>query len=289
MESGLHIGYGQHSTETYPLKLIRFLLLAIVFLPLFACEVEFTPEITPLIIPTVHSQAFETISPDHAEQTVLPSNDLDVPRFQAAPDNDDPLAWIAAIETRWAGIDVITCEGIEFLANCTPWTAREAKLLYETLEEFIFFDYLDGQLRFVMTEDADWSGSMDRGIQEGILTADIWISDTAWRTPPAAGLFDIFDPLFRKSKYFQSTLAHELTHAANWFHPELLNWWINEKESAGFKLEPGDWRLGWMYDWSVYDEFRDDPEVYERIIEEELFAMSVASLMYDPWWNQARE
>ena len=48
-------------------------------------------------------------------------------------------------------------------------------------------------------------------------------------------------------------------------------------------LEPRDWRLGLLYDWSVYDGFKEDPEVYERLIEGEFFAMAIAASMYDPW------
>jgi len=127
------------------------------------------------------------------------------------------------------------------------------------------------------------------GVEDGTLTSKIWISNKAWRTPPSVNLLDLFDWLFRKPEYFQGILAHELTHAAIWFHPELLDWWKVEKEAQGLNLGPRDWRLGLFYDWSFYDEFKEDPERYEKMIEGELFAMSIAALMYDPWLNKEIE
>jgi len=57
----------------------------------------------------------------------------------------------------------------------------------------------------------------------------------------------------------------------------------HEKKAQGLNLEPRDWRSGLLYDWSVYDGFKEDPEVYERLIEGEFFAMAIAASMYDPW------
>jgi len=70
----------------------------------------------------------------------------------------------------------------------------------------------------------------------------------------------------------------------------LREWWLDAKqafeEAYGKPLQKREWRLGFFYDWSVYDEFRENEELYQRLIENELFAMTVASIMYDPWWNQ---
>lgn len=41
-----------------------------------------------------------------------------------------------------------------------------------------------------------------------------------------------------------------------------------------------------MVDCGVYDESLDKPVWYDRLIEGELYAMTVASLMYAPWLNQ---
>ena len=185
---------------------------------------------------------------------------------------------------------MISCQGIQIVENCTQWTSRELKLLYETLAEYIFSEYLDCDISFIRAEDAPWAGLMDPEIQEGIRSAEIWIEDSAWRTPPTHSAVDSFDYLFRKGTNYQSTIAHELTHAASWFHPELHECWLDAKqafeEAYGKPLQKREWRLGFFYDRSVYDEFRDNEELYQRLIENELFAMTVASIMYDPWWNQ---
>jgi hypothetical protein len=253
-------------------------------------QIDYTPELTPLLLPTIPTQSFGTEEFEQPEQPSFGADEEDVLLLQEIPDNGDPLDWIETIEGKWENVDVISCQGIEIVENCTQWTARELKLLHETLEEYILGDYLDNEISFIRAEDASWAGLMDPGIQEGILSAEIWIADSAWRMPPAQSAVDLFDYLFRKNTHFQSSIAHELTHAATWFHPELRAWWRNAKqafeEAYGKPLQKGDWRLGFFYGWSIYDEFRDDEELYQRLIEDELFAMTVASIMYDPWWNQ---
>jgi hypothetical protein len=235
-------------------------------------------------MPPINVTFSAPIDPIEVVPTPIPTVGSVVPPLQLIAD-DDPLAWIAFIEARWDNVDIIACEAGEFLANCTQWTGNEVRLLFETLDGYLFSDYFDGEITLARREDADWAGLAAGSVQDGIKKSEIWISDSAWRTPPALGILDIFDTLFRKPDYFQGTIAHELTHAAVWFHPELLDWWINEKGGHGLGIERGNLLIGWMYNWSAYDEYRDDPETYERLIEGELFAMTVASLMYDPWLN----
>jgi hypothetical protein len=204
-------------------------------------------------------------------------------------DPNNPLAWIAAIEERWPLVDVVVCDVAEFRDGCVPWTAEEAGLLYDTLGEHILSDYLDGPITFVRTEEAEWQGLMVPDRSDGQPTSEIWIDDDAWRAPPAAGLVDFFDVLFRRPEHFQGVIAHELAHAAMWFHPDLLDRWIDAQNAAGIDLEPGDWRVGFLYDWSFYEEYEDDPALYEELTEAELFAMTIAALMYDPLWNQGTD
>ncbi|MEW6569304.1 MAG: hypothetical protein AB1449_14310 [Chloroflexota bacterium] len=117
-------------------------------------------------------------------------------------------------------------------------------------------------------------------------TSEIWIDESAWHAPPALGLLDTFDILFRRAGHFQGTLAHELTHAAVWFHPDLLERWVDAQDATGQDLEMGDWRLGFWYNWNVYEEYEDDAAIYDNLVEGELFAMTIAAIMYDPWLNQ---
>jgi hypothetical protein len=246
-------------------------------------QVDYTPELTPLLLPTIPTQPFGTEVFEQHDQPSVGVDKEDVLLLQEIPDDGDPLEWIEFIEEQWENVDVVACSNGEFIADCTQWTSRELSLLYETLSDHILGEYLQEEITFVRTDDARWSGLHRSEFEDGERKSQIWISDFAWRTPPAAGLLDFFDSLFRKPEYFQGTIAHELTHAAVWFHPDLLDWWKLEKEAQGLDLEPRDWRLGLLYNWSVYDEFKEDPEVYERLIEGEFFAMTIAALMYDPW------
>ena len=115
---------------------------------------------------------------------------------------------------------MISCQGIEIVENCTQWTSQELELLYETLGDHILQEFIDGQIMFVRAERGRWAGLERSGIEDGVRTSQIWISDAEWRSPPAASLFDIFDRLVKKPAFFQGTIAHELTHSAVWFHPE---------------------------------------------------------------------
>ena len=160
--------------------------------------------------------------------------------------------------------------------GCTEWTAEELELLYATLEEYIFGQYLTGKLRFIRTDGEGYSG-LHTGLWEGGTSqvSEIRISDRAWISPPAAGLADIFDFPFHKSNNYQGTIAHELTHAAVWFHPELLDWWKEVQHEVGVDLGERHWMVGFLYRWSYYDETADSPEKYEDLVQGELLALAV--------------
>jgi len=265
--------------------LARGIVATAVVLSVVGCASQ--PHVEPLQIPTVPAQAFSgTLS---SSEAVTPPPTPDVPSpGEPGFDPDDPEAWIAAIEERWPNVDVVVCDAVEFAEECVPWTAEEVQLLYETLEEHILSAYLDGPIRFVRDEREPWHGQMIPHRTDGQPTSEIRVDDSAWHTPPGMGLLDTLDPLFRRSAHFQGVLAHELAHAAVWFHPELLEWWIEAQDASGHDLERGGWRLGLWYNWRVYEECEDDPALYEELVEGELFAMTIAALMYDPWLNQGR-
>ena len=252
-----------------------------------SCQIEFTPSVEPLVLATLPPQPFGTVAPQ--PETIHPTPIGEPPHSPLDPafDPEDPALWILAIETRWEGVDVIACEGGEMVVGCQAWTAEELELLYGAMEDYPLLGYVDGDVVFVRDRRASYAGqARSRFDEEGDLYVEIHIADLAWRASSANGLLDFFDPLFPKDDYFQGTLAHELTHAAIAFHPELLDWWIEQKASAGLDWGLRNWRLGLLYSWGYYDDWRDFPEVYERLVEAELFSMAVASLMYDPWWGK---
>jgi hypothetical protein len=193
--------------------------------------------------------------------------------------------WIAAIEYRYEMADVIACKSGEMVAHCKNWTVEELELLYSTLDDYIFSDYLDEPYNIVRTTSQDYAGmAVARSDNYGNPYFEIRISDLAYKAPPAMGLLDFFDLLISKPEHFQGTIAHELTHLATRFHPELLDWWIEGKEASGVELGRGNWRLGLFYDWGTYDELENDAELYYMRVEEEQFAMATSALMYEPSW-----
>lgn len=125
-------------------------------LSLAACS--FQPHIEPLQIPTVPRQPFSgTVSP--GEAATPPTPDVPSPG-EPGFDPDDPLAWIAAIEDMWPNVDVVACGPVESVEGCVPWTAEEAGLLYDTLQEYILSQYLDEPITFVRGEGEEWHGLM---------------------------------------------------------------------------------------------------------------------------------
>ena len=190
---------------------------------------------------------------------------------------------VAKIENTWKLVDVKVCFGGEIATGCIGWTAQEVQLLYNTLKNYSMAGNLDDPLTFIRTKETDYAGLTNMGTdQSGRKWAKISISDDAWYAPVAKGIIDSMNE-FWTTDHFQGTIAHELTHAVTWFHPEKLDRWMEVSD-----FDKGDWRLGYSYDWSVYDQYKNDPVRYKRIIQGELFAMMVSALAYEPWWGQAK-
>jgi len=251
-----------------------------------ACEVRFTSSIEPLRLATLPPQPFGTPVAKPSAARPVEIEPSPVSPLDPAFDEADPWQWIAAIEQRWPSIDVVACADGEMERGCTEWTAEELELLYATLEEYIFGQYLTGRIVFVRMDDEPYAG-LHAGLWEGGTSkvSEIRISDRAWTTPPAASLLDILDLPIRKNNQFQGTLAHELTHAAVWFQPELLDWWREAQVEAGISLGEGNWMVGLLYRWSYYDQYEGDPELYDDLVQGELFALTVGAVMYDPIWR----
>ena len=271
------------------LRILPVLFVALAAMSLGACEVKFSPSIEPLRLATLPPQPFGTPVAGSSEVQPVAIEPSPVSPLNPAFDEADPWEWINAIEQRWPSVDVVACADGEMARGCTEWTAEELELLYKTLEDYIFGQYLAGRIEFIRTDDEGYSG-LHAGLWEGGTSkiSEIRISDRAWTTPPAAGLADILDFPFRKSSQFQGTIAHELTHAAVWFHPELLDWWREAQEEAGIRLGEGNWMVGFLYRWSYYDEFEANPELYDDLVQGELFALTVGAVMYDPIWRTAQ-
>ncbi len=274
-------------TTNRPL-LVSILLISSIWVA--SCEVKFIPDIDPLLLPTAPPSDFGELDAVEADAQPLEVEATPISPLDPGFDPEDPQMWIDAIESRWPLVDVVTCELIEMAKDCKPWTARELGLLYDTLEEYILSEYIDREILFIRSDSSKYSGLSEPWSDNyGNPYGRIYIADQAWISPPAAALYDIFDVLFKKPERFKGTIAHELTHAAVWFHPELLEWWLAAKEAQGIDWGTRNWRLGLLYAWGYYDELRDDPELYQTSVEGELFAMAVSALMYDPTWGKSIE
>jgi len=277
---------GGQTGLTGVLRLLRIPLVVLAATLLGACEVNFTPSVEPLRLATLPPQPFGTPVAESSAVRPVEIEPSPVSPLDPAFDEADPWQWIAAIEQRWPTVDVVACSGGEMERGCTEWTAEELGLLYATLEEYIFGQYLTGRMMFIRTDDESYAG-LHAGLWEGGTSkvSEIRVSDRAWTTPPAASLLDILDLPFRKNNQFQGTIAHELTHAAVWFQPELLDWWREAQVEAGISLGEGNWMVGLLYRWSYYDQYEGDPELYDDLVQGELFALTVGAVMYDPIWR----
>ncbi|MCI0893123.1 MAG: hypothetical protein J4N65_11290 [Chloroflexi bacterium] len=269
-------------TANLPL-LVSILLLS--SMGIAGCEVKFIPDIDPLLLPTAPSSGFAELDVVETDSQTLELEAAPISPSDPDFDPDDPQMWIDAIESRWPNVDVISCMGQELIQECRNWAAEELGLIYEVLEEYILTDYIDQPLIFIRTAHDNYAGLTAQYAEGDDKTAQIQISDHAWRTSPAVGIQDAFDRFFPKADYFKSVVAHELTHAATWFYPELLDWWIAERGTDDGGV-PGNLFIGRFYTWDQFDGI-EDPEVYRRAVETEFFAIVVATLMYDPWWGQA--
>jgi RHS repeat-associated protein len=204
---------------------------------------------------------------------------------EGSEDFEECMQWVDQIHNSWDTIFVEVCIGGGFIGGCQGWTAEEVQLLHDTLSEYTFSQYLEGDIWFYRTDSGDegWGGLTRKfSFEDGEKYSLIGIANEAWTTPPAMGIHDLFD-IVSTSDHFQGTIAHELTHAAVWFNPWLLDSWIENSD-----VGKGDLRLGLLYDWSIYDDFQDDEELYESLIQGELFAMATSALLYDRWWVRGR-
>src|SRR3972149_8935457 len=91
-------------------------------------QIDFTPHITPLVIPTISTQPFGQ------EPLWTPGGSIaSTPMPQSGDsgfDPEDPLDWFAAIELLWPDVDGIPCVGSEIVPGWLPLTAQEAKLVF---------------------------------------------------------------------------------------------------------------------------------------------------------------
>ncbi|MBN1667552.1 MAG: hypothetical protein JW862_10705, partial [Anaerolineales bacterium] len=210
--------------------------------------------------------------------------------ISGAEDFDECMQWAAAIEEEWDFITVITCVGYAKVDGCVGWTAYEMELLYQTLSDYLLPDQIDdGQIYIGRTRELVYTnGTKAAGIHRGRTNADgqkrseIWLSDAAWTVPPLAGIHDRAD-LFPNAANFQATIAHELTHAATWFHPEN----IPAMEQALHNLSPVQSFLleKFVYYWYPFERVYDtsNPDRYQQRVLEEILALLVGGMLYDPW------
>ncbi len=195
--------------------------------------------------------------------------------IEGSDDFDACMYWANEIEDVWGYVNVIVCLSGDSVEGCTGWTAEEMELLYKTLSDYPLEDYVDdGNISFIRTESKDYGGQYTPN------TGEIRISDLAWTTPTLMGIQDIFN-LFPSSNKFQGTIAHELTHAAQYTHPELRDKYQEEiARLSQFDRFLINLSVGVLYDWSIYKEYEEQPDLYNQLKQDEYMAMIVAGAVY---------
>jgi RHS repeat-associated protein len=201
---------------------------------------------------------------------------------EGADDFEDCMEWVKRIEASWDFVNVIICGGGEYADGCIGWTAMEMSLLYDTLSEYMLSGMVDdGLISFIRTNSDEYSGLHTAGSSGGIKTSEIRLSNGAWTINPLLGIQDTFD-VFSSEFNFQATIAHELTHAAEWFHPEIVNEFEDIYNNlGGFQKTVFELGVGFNYDWSFYEQYNLTSDELNTIKMKEYLAMSIAGMMYD--------
>ncbi len=235
-----------------------------------------------------NSQDYDRYS--YVRNNPLRYNDASGHCVSGAEDYKDCMKWAKKIEEKWGFIRVDVCqEGNSVGKDCAGWTAYELELLYESLDEYILKNQIDdgNLIYFIRTHNDDYAG-LHTGYErstDGYRYSEIRISDSAWTTEPGMGMQDAFD-FGSSDNNFKSTIVHELTHAAVWFHPELMDAYRETRKSLGagnnFLIRL---TTGIDYDWSTYDKYKDDQLKYALLVDGEYMAMGVAASMYDDWFG----
>jgi len=210
---------------------------------------------------------------------------------EKAENYEECMDWAKKIEKKWDFARVEMCQtGTSFKTSCKGWTAYELELLYETLDEYVLGDQIDdGTIYFMRTNTDEYNGLHQGYLNkaDGSKFSVIHITDGAWTSEPGKRFPNYFG--IKEDNNFKGVIAHELTHAAVWFHPELMDKYRDTIDT----LDPISSFLatnviGWTYNFSYYDEYESDPVQHAFFVDGEMLAMSVASSMYDDWYGSYR-
>jgi hypothetical protein len=205
-------------------------------------------------------------------------------------DFEECMDWAKRIDKTWDQVHVTVCIGGDVVAGCKGWTAEEMRLLYQTLRDFLLDDLIkNGHVTLIRSNPRNDEENGYGGLTTswGNDSSEVRIYDHAWTTAPSMGIQDTFN-LFRSANNFKGTIAHELTHVAQNFNPGSLDAFVQAKDNAtkniigqiAFNLS-----VGVYYDWSVYDQYKDRPNIYKRLVQAEYMAMTVSGLSYDAWFG----
>ena len=133
--------------------------------------------------------------------------------------------------------------------------------------------------------ELDLSGASDLDaydLEAEIYHADIRISSGAWFAEPLWAFRDVFTHEASVNN-FKGTIAHELTHAVGYFHPEnITRFSANLQALSPFDKLQFYFYVGHLYPFEVYEsEFESDPDTLAYLKTQEYFAMMISGFMYD--------
>ena len=170
------------------------------------------------------------------------------------------------------------------------WTYEELELLFQVLNDYNdIYDLSDISFVFRRRKSigkGNVAGDRDIGENGSMI---ITIYDFAWFSPPSTGEADTnFLQLFKSKNFFMGSISHEITHGVIYSNPEILDNWIEKSEGTFFDGQDNPY-FSINYDWSFYDDQLAKGKItehqYNLRVHEELLCMTVATLMYKPWWT----
>ncbi len=199
------------------------------------------------------------------------------PTGHCATDDDECNSLADQIENDSGGLVQVNRCTTSPVADCIHWTTQELQLLWETHQDHILNWTFDNLIIFIRVQGQDYEG-LHSGFSnsDGSKFSEIRVNDSAWTGGVGLGIQDSF---YWQSEeiYFQSLIAHELTHAAQLFHPESIDSW----QETGMFQEPSLF-VGLWYNWDNEYYANLSADEFAVVQTKEMMAMSVSLTMYDP-------
>jgi len=183
-------------------------------------------------------------------------------------------------------VTINRCQG--GAVGCKHWSAKELRLLWETYQRHLLkWAFEQGYIVFVREEGNGFGATSSKRLASGAKYADISIYDYAWFASPSARIFASIAVEIRRESgaqcesCFQGLIAHELTHAAQWFEADLTDMYMEAQSGwIDFYTKP-NLLVGYEYGWDYYKDRLGEGPALARVVAQEMKALMVSPAMYD--------